>query len=350
MLTVRDPEPTRYGPKRYARVRFIGADDRRRTAYLEILRETPARIVGYTVDREGDRIERPVPGTDGLSVELLVLDRKDLLGFVPMRMNLHYCELEPVEPHTPPSRGRRDPQHELWERWIRRVLDTRDNADLGPMGYAPGDGTLVSWHATDDPEPLLDFLRRRRSVVAGYGERGSYSELGPGLYLGNPGFWSARSTAKWRFLETLPEFDLNRLLSALSATIRQQRASGYITQREADRAERAINDIDWWKLSGRRTLVSVLANQPYNIAFWRAEYLRPLGIAPSGGPAVVEVALRGRFAELSGTRPPPALLRQLRRGGLQGAFTRPSMATNGEIVVWDPRAIVSARLAPEISV
>ena len=82
---------------------------------------------------------------------------------------------------------------------------------------------------------------------------------------------------------------------------------------------------------------------PYNIGFWR-------GPAPS--PSIVEVRFRGRFAELAGSRPPRGVLRTLRRMRLQGAFTHAnaSMGANPELVIWDPRAIVSARVAPEIRV
>jgi len=79
---------------RYAKItaRF---GEKKKTFLVQLGRETAGRIYGMEVDREGSPIERPVKGTDGWSRHLIVFSRPDIIKIVPMRMNLHYGELEP---------------------------------------------------------------------------------------------------------------------------------------------------------------------------------------------------------------------------------------------------------------
>lgn len=241
------------------------------------------------------------------------------------------------------THARRDT--DLYDRWVRRVHDTRSGADIDGIAGAAGHH-LVSWHVTDDPSRLVRFLRRGGNVRVAFGPKGQHAELGPGLYVGNPAVWGARSRGKWEFLQRLTGGEWRRLLAALDDVVREQRKDGFITEREAERALRTI-DFARSSVYGPDALVGDLANQPYNIAFWRPEFLKPLGIAAGRRAGIVEVRFRGLYAELQGSRPPPALLRLLRRGGLQGAFTRAGMATNAELVIWDPQAIARAAIVEE---
>lgn len=244
----------------------------------------------------------------------------------------------------PRARPRAARDAAVLERWAVRTHDTASGEDLPGIGHAEGD-LLRSWHVSDKPEKLLRFLRRRGNLVAAFGERGRRSELGPGLYLGSPRFWQGRSTNKWEFLYALDERQLHRLLQTLELRVEEARGIGYITASERERAIGILGRVrQGLYADGPGQLVDLLANQPYNIAFWRREFLEPIGIAPSPEPAVVEVLVRGRFAELAGSYPPREVLRHLRRSRLQGAFTRAGMGTNPELVVWNPRAVVDARL------
>lgn len=234
----------------------------------------------------------------------------------------------------------RDPR--AYDRWVHYVHDSRRGEDIGSIAHADGDD-LVSFHVTDGPQRLIRFLRRRGDVRAAFGPRGRSAELGPGLYVGNPRFWTGRSTDKWAFLTRITSAERERLIRALQARVDAERTRGYITENEHERAVRTL-DRAARGLIDFGGVVGLLANQPYNVAFWRPEFLQTLGIAAGGKPGVVEVRFRGRFAELAGSHPPATVLRLLRRAGLQGAFTRAGMTTNPELVIWDPRAVVGASI------
>jgi hypothetical protein len=65
-------------------------------------------------------------------------------------------------------------------------------------------------------------------------------------------------------------------------------------------------------------------------------------IDPGRKPHVIEIRIVGKLAEIRKGYD-AALFRRLRRAGVVGAFTRASMGTNPELVLWEPRAIKSAR-------
>ena len=240
-------------------------------------------------------------------------------------------------------RAPRSQRDDAFDRWVLRVHDTASGEDLVGIAHATGHGLVRSWHVTDRPEALAAFLKRRGRLVPAFGEKGRTAELGPGLYLGSPDFWVGRAHGKWAFLKTLDSAQIKRLLDALRAQVDKDRSHRWLSTNEHERAIRTI-DLVRDGTYDTSVLVGTLANQPYNVAFWKPEFLKPLGIASVSEPTIVEVIVRGRFAELAGSRPPADVLRTFRRSRLQGAFTRASMTSNPEMVVWDPRAIVSARV------
>jgi len=224
---------------------------------------------------------------------------------------------------------------------VRSILDTRRGEDVRGIGRAE-DGALVTYHVTDRPHDVVRLLRRRPNLIKSYGEKGRTSELGPGFYAsGNPDFWMNRARGKWSFLEGISDRDLRTLTDALRRDLERMRG---ITNSEREHAVRDVLYARGGDLEPR--VLAYLVNPPYGIAFWRPDYLVPLGLSPGRPPGVVELQIRGRFAELGGAHPPADLLRSLRRAGLQGAFTRAGIATNPELVIWDPRAIVDVRVEP----
>lgn len=231
---------------------------------------------------------------------------------------------------------RRDPVSEHPD-FAGRIIDTAHSDDVGGIAYRNGDGTMTTYHVTDRPDDVMRFLRRKGRVMAAYGEKGRTSELGPGFYTsGNPNVWLSRSTGKWSFLPRLSGPPLERLLHALEKEILERRG---LT--ESERAN-ALRDISYVRAGHYDAgVLTSLAASPYGVAFWRPEYLEKVGVQGAKEPAVLELRIRGKFAELSRSYADKSLLRNLRRMGLQGAFTRSSMATNPEMVIWDPRAIVS---------
>jgi len=225
---------------------------------------------------------------------------------------------------------------------IRYVLDTRRGEDVRGVGHAEGD-VLVSYHVTDRPVEVVRFLKRRGALVKAYGEKGRTAELGPGFYAsGVPDYWISRARGKWAFLTGLDKRSSARLTHALRQKLLADRRARHITASELARGVRTTRYVDRELFDA--SALTELATQPYAIPFWKPEFLSPLGIAPGSRPGVVELRVRGLFAELTRTHPEASVLRTLRRAGLQGAFMRSGMVTNPELVVWDPRAIVSARV------
>lgn len=225
---------------------------------------------------------------------------------------------------------------------VRAIVDTRRGEDVRGIGHAEGD-VLVTYHVTDRPEAIVRLLRRRPNLLASYERK--RSELGPGFYVsGVPEFWVGRATRKWSFLRELKPGQVFALTGALTKEVEGDRR---LTDNELARALRDIRLVETGVYDP--DVLTFLAGPPYTIAFWRPEFLKPIGITPSRPPGVIRVHVRGRFAELSSSYPPAPLLRTLRRAGYQGAFTRSGISTNPELVIWDPRAIVSAEIEPDVA-
>lgn len=225
------------------------------------------------------------------------------------------------------------------------VSSLRDTAASPIPGYPDaGGGAQVGYHVTDDPARALAAIRRG-DLVASYGPKGRHAELGPGLYLSHaPGFWVSRARGKWAFLGAVEPAALGRLVEALRAEVEDQVRSRYVARWEGESALRLLGDV----ASGRMapTVLTDLAGQPYNVQFWREDFLRGVGIEPAPPPGVLELEFFGTFAALTHAHPPPESLRLLRRAGLAGVFTPAGFATNPELVVWSGRSVRAARAVP----
>lgn len=205
-------------------------------------------------------------------------------------------------------------------------------------------GYLQAWHVTSDPGRVMAALRRGARLPAAYGPAGARSELGAGLYCSAiPGFWAGRAMGKWSFLQSLAGEKRSRLVQALAQEMTRLRGRGYITANEFDRAKRITAGVEAGNYE--TSALTQLAGQPYNVQFWRRDFLEPLGLAPSGGVFEVEVHLRGRFAELAG-RADLSGLSRLRRAGVAGAFTKSGISTNAELVCWDADAVEVIGIEP----
>ena len=227
---------------------------------------------------------------------------------------------------------------------LKRLYDTREHAgwDLSGAGPIDDQGVLTSWHVTDHPHQVLYQLRRHGRIVAGYGPRGQSAELGPGLYFSDaPQLWVGRARNKWDFLTALSDAQLQRLCHRLRQQIMEQRQTRYITESERDSALRTLDNVEHDRYFA--PLVR-LADQPYNIRFWQPQYLAALHIPAGSQPQVIEAQLVGTFADLTGSHPDPKLLRALRHAGVAGAFIRHGMAEVGQMVLWEPRAVIDAHV------
>jgi len=228
--------------------------------------------------------------------------------------------------------------------WVVRLVDTTSWDDIPGIGQID-EGVLTTYHVTDDPGRVLDALRRRVDLIAAYGQKGRWAELGPGLYFSSvPEYWVGRSADKWGFLRTVEGAGLARLLEALEARILDDAALHRLTETETEHALLVIARVR--DGSYRPDQLLLVADQPYAIAFWKKSFLEPLGIEASPTPRMVEAKIVGTLAELKGSHPPTDLLRQLRRMGLVGVYTRGGWSTNPELVLWDSKAVISARELP----
>lgn len=225
--------------------------------------------------------------------------------------------------------------------WDTRALRSGD--DIPGIGREVS-GALETYHVTDQPERVLSVLRKGGALQAAYGEKGQHAELGPGLYAsGVPDFWISRAREKWAFLTTITEPELGKLLGALELEL--ARHGRWLTEQERAIAER---DLDLVRRGVYQpTVLTQFATQPYGIAFWRPAFLEPLGITPGRTPSVIALRVEGMLAELARSNPDPVLLRTLRRAGVAGAFTRASMATNPELVIWNAAAITKWTIEAE---
>lgn len=216
------------------------------------------------------------------------------------------------------------------------------NLHIPSLGHPRGDGSLETYHVTDDPRKVLAVIRKRAKLMAAYGPRGRSAELGPGLYVsGRPEQWMNRAVRKWSFLETLSPKQLRTLIEALRNEIAWQGSRGHLSPYEQKYASRDLTHVQEGVLSPS-TLVG-LANMPYSIQFWKPDFLGPLGIPTGKQPEILTLFVRGLLAEVNRSQPDPKLLRELRRLGVVGAFTRANMSTNNEMVIWDVRAVSVGR-------
>lgn len=213
----------------------------------------------------------------------------------------------------------------------------------------PG-GYLRAWHVTDDPDKVVEMLRNRGDFYAREGD------LCGGLYVsGVPHFWAGRSNRKWDFLPRLSKEARGTLYQAIYDRLVDEIKSGYITQGEFERAESSMAQAmtgDYWQV------LDIVANQPFNVdIIGIAEHL---GLATAFKPPHVQVDFIGRYLEFNTKRAieaNEALLRltygrlegltrtdlcnMLKDYGWDGVYTKSSMGTNPELVIWSGDKIVA---------
>lgn len=236
------------------------------------------------------------------------------------------AELLGVEPEQACPRGR------FPSLGVRRIARCEDpEADLGRAAEVER-GQCVAYHVTDHPDTVRRALARCVPLDRPRDE--GFDELGPGLYVSAvPEIWMHRSRDKWRFLQGLTPAQRRRLADAILSSW-QLRQPGYLTPHER---EQARQDLERWVQDGRSPIVH-LASQPYNVEFWRPEFLRPLGIAPGPQPEAVPVRFRGEYAELDRV-PSRRALETLKEAGLDGAYFRDAAVSWPQLVIWRNEAV-----------
>jgi hypothetical protein len=226
----------------------------------------------------------------------------------------------------------------------------RAEGRLYSLAVPQADGTLRAWHVTDDPQKVVDLLRDKGDFYAREGD------LCGGLYVSAvPHFWEGRSNKKWDFLGKLSREARGALYQSIYDRLVDQINSRYITPSEFERAEGVIAQAmtsDYWQV------LVVVANQPFNIDIPRMA--KELSLATPFEPHRVPVDFIGRYLEFNTERAVKAnealllqrhgsmegltrldLCNMLKSYGWDGVFTKASMGTNPELVIWSGDKIVT---------
>lgn len=212
------------------------------------------------------------------------------------------------------------------------------------------DGTLRASHVTDDPQKVIDLLKENGDFYAREGD------LCGGLYVSAvPHFWEGRSNRKWAFLPKLSREARGTLYQVIYDKLVDQINSGYITPNEFDNAQNVMAQAmtsDYWQI------LDIVANQPFNIDI--PKIAKDLGLATPFEPHRVPVDFVGRYLEFNTERAVKAneallllrhgsmegltrldLCNMLKSYGWDGVFTKASMGTNPELVIWNGDKIVA---------
>jgi hypothetical protein len=223
------------------------------------------------------------------------------------------------------------------ESGILRVVDTRSPEEINFGGAARHQPPYAEgWHVTDDPRRVMALLKSGKQLFKTYG-KDRLAEYGGGLYISAvPQIWSARAPNKYLFLQRLTQPQKERLAKALLDALREMHP-GYISTREFEKGvqllDHYLNDI-----IGPEALTN-LNYQPYNIPYWKADFLEPLGIEPSKPPEEILVLVQGRFAEADVVKLSWEMVRHLRKHGIDGAFVKSGWSTVPQMCIWNSKAI-----------
>lgn len=201
---------------------------------------------------------------------------------------------------------------------------------------------IRSWHVTNDAARTMDMLASGVPLVEIGGAHKEFRELGPGLYMSAvPQLWMGRATDKWNFLEHLDYDQRQSLADALGKIILEQRQTQYITESEYERANK---DLGYFADEGSVGHIIQVAGQPYNIGFWKPDFLKPLGIKPGKQPEIIEFLVKGYFVGFD-NQPHPREIEGLLLDQFDGCFLRGGLVNVAQLVVWRNEAIVGMKKA-----
>lgn len=221
------------------------------------------------------------------------------------------------------------------EDMVGRRINTAnaEDQDLSRAAHIEN-GEIVSYHLTDHPERVQDYLESGKPLHEG-GRAAEHDELGPGLYASDvPNYWMGRSTGKYAFLNNLTPEQADKLAEAVQNRI-DNAGPGYLSKSEVETAHRYI---DQFRKDHHGDTLVLLAGQPYNVDFWKPDFLKSIGIEPSKQPEAVEVRAKGNFAEVKNYLR-PAEWKALKDAGFDGAWVRAGFSTEPQLVIWNRNAI-----------
>jgi hypothetical protein len=203
-------------------------------------------------------------------------------------------------------------------------------------------GEFVGWHVTDHPIRLAEFLSGKGDLRTMGAET---DDLGRGLYVSaQPQIWLNRSRSKWDFLPRLDEAGRRRLCDCLRKDPVLIEGHG-LTSSEKQSAEATLVAVADGKYS-TSALVSLLANQPYNISFGSPDWLSRHDFTPGPQPALMEIRWRGTMAMLDQS-PAAEELADLGRVHA-GAAIRNGFGSTAQAVLWKSETITRWQVARDL--
>lgn len=215
------------------------------------------------------------------------------------------------------------------------------NFALGHAGYVdPDTHEIVGVHLTDDPSHVINAIEAGDVVEKGRRESSGFGDIGPGVYMSNaPQLWTGRSTDKWGFAGTLDDKERKAVAEALNKKLNDARATRYISNSEYESGVRSVKQFR----DGFNDPAMDLAAQPYNIAWWKPDFLEPLGVQASKPPQEVEMRVRGKLINIEAAPQlrnfTPEDISDLRQRGYVGAWAKGGFSDTPQLVVWEPTAI-----------
>jgi hypothetical protein len=244
----------------------------------------------------------------------------------------------------------------LRKRTVDTALGPVEEDKLRMVADPYPDGTLWAWHVTDDPENILRALREGLDL-----QEGRYRDWPwpcPGIFVSAvPDYWTGVSRRKWKFLYDLEPEKKAALAGLIRADILERGASGYITKSET---ESALQNVDEFLKRDHPPTLVIVANQPWNVPI--IDIARSAGIADPFEPFVVSVVFAGRYFDMEPFNRHDAAIFDagiakyvekpaakvtledtcvaLRDWGYDGAFTRSSVSTEAQLVIWNAERIL----------
>lgn len=233
-----------------------------------------------------------------------------------------------------------DQQVEPKEPKIRHTLDTA-TADPEREYRGAGrieNGELVTYHASRNPGRVIEAVNNKEDVSAWGNE---FDDLNTGLYASDaPGYWKGRDTSRLDYLENLTPEQTEKLAQEVERRLDAEKSTGYMTKGEYEYGKRAVQ-----QLRAGNNYISTLGGQPWNIPVGSPDFIQSIGAVPTESGGLVELRLKGKFAELVVPNLPRSEQLWLQQNGYDGAYTPPGFSSQAQLVIWNSGAVQSAKPA-----
>lgn len=224
-----------------------------------------------------------------------------------------------------------------------KITHTLDTAVADPEREYRGagrveNGELVTYHASRDPAKVVEAISRREDVSKWGNE---FDDLRQGLYASDaPGYWKGRDTSRLEYLEHLTPKQTEALAKEVERRLEEAKKVNYISTGEYGYGQRAVE-----ALREGNNYIQTLVGQPWNIPLGSKEFIQSIGATPTEQGGLVELRLKGKFAELKVPNLTAGEQLWLQQQGYDGAYTPAGFSSQPQLVLWNSQAVQSAKPA-----